>query len=339
MNDDPESNPGEPTSSEIEAGPSQENGGEPLTSTTQVMRWPEPQQPLATLQPSPVEPIITTPPRPPRLIPHIGHFAVFLLLLIPSFVIGYAVVILGVFAGHPHGGFGVLLGRLARMTKEKNLLFAMSMQAAWYGAQWFLTALVFGVWWKTVAGIGFARGIHWNAATAKRWVLILAGIGVATGFLVSVAGNFVPMPKAPPILQDLTESRAGAWFLMAFGVTLAPLTEELAFRGFLLPGLINIFRWLQRNGAIGESAVRYAGIPLCIVLTSIPFALMHAAQVSDSWGPVLLIGCVSIVLCIVRLRADSVACSIIVHAFYNLTLFSGLLIQTDGFRHLDKLKG
>lgn len=332
MNDDPESIPGEP--GDIEPDSLREAGAEPLTSTAQVIHWPAPQDPLATMQP--VEPVIV---RPPRLIPNIGHFAVFLLLLLPAFVIGYIFVMIGVFATAPHGGFGILLGRVTRLTREKNLLFAMSMQAAWYAALWFLTALVFGVWWKTVAGIGFARGIRWNAATARRWFVLLALLGATTGLLVTIAGNFVPMPKAPPILQDLTESRAGAWFLMVFGVTLAPLTEELAFRGFLLPSLINIFRWLQRKDAVSESTVRYAGIPFCIVLTSIPFALMHAAQVSDSWGPVLLIGCVSIVLCVVRLRAESVASSIVVHSFYNLTLFSGLLIQTDGFRHLDKLKG
>lgn len=147
------------------------------------------------------------------------------------------------------------------------------------------------------------------------------------------------MPKAPPILKDLTNSTVGAWMLMAFGITLAPLTEELAFRGFLLPSLVNVFRWLERRGSMSEASVRALGIPIAIVLTSIPFAMVHAEQVSGSWGPLLLIGMVSVVLCIVRLATDSVACSFVVHACYNLTLFSGLLVQTDFFRHLDKLKG
>jgi membrane protease YdiL (CAAX protease family) len=167
---------------------------------------------------------------------------------------------------------------------------------------------------------------------------VLGGLGVITGLAITIAGNFVPMPKAPPILEDLTRSAAGAWALMAFGVTIAPLTEELAFRGFLLPSLINIFRWLERKQIISEDAVRYVGIPLSIILTSIPFALMHSEQVSNSWGPVLLIGCVSILLCVIRLITRSVAAGVLVHACYNLTLFAGLLYQTDWFRHLDKLK-
>jgi membrane protease YdiL (CAAX protease family) len=44
-------------------------------------------------------------------------------------------------------------------------------------------------------------------------------------------------------------------------------------------------------------------------------------------------------LCIVRLALDSLAASMIVHAAYNLTLFAGILVETGGFRHLDKLSG
>jgi membrane protease YdiL (CAAX protease family) len=178
-----------------------------------------------------------------------------------------------------------------------------------------------------------------TSPVAVRWCLLLAGLGLVTGLAITLAGNFLPMPKAPPILEDLTKSAAGAWALTVFGVTLAPLTEELAFRGFLLPSLVNIFRWLERKNIIGDSVVRTIGIPLSIVLTSIPFAFMHAAQVSNSWGPVLLIGLVSVILCIVRLTTDSVAAGVVVHACYNFTLFAGLLYQTDWYRHLDKLKG
>jgi membrane protease YdiL (CAAX protease family) len=51
----------------------------------------------------------------------------------------------------------------------------------------------------------------------------------------------------------------------------------------------------------------------------------------------VLIGLVSLVLCAVRLRLNSLAASTLVHAAYNFTLFAGMLVATDGFRHLDKL--
>ena len=336
MTDDPESLPTNAMPDDPareSAAPDPAPTAEPLHSTAQILSWPTPHDPLAAMQPPQTEIPAPLPPPRPRLIPHIGHFLVFLALIVPAFVGGYLLTILAIFLSDPRGGIGHLFSRLAVLTKSKDLLFAISMQGALYIVLWGLAALVFGLWWH-----GFLRGIQWNASAARRRIILLASAGVATGFLITIAGNFVPMPKTAPILEDITASRAGAWVLMIFGVTLAPLTEELAFRGFLLPSLINAFRWFQRQGSISESGVRLIGVPICIVLTSIPFALMHAEQVSDSWGPVLLIGCVSIILCVVRLQMRSVAAGVLVHAFYNLTLFTGLFIQSDGFRHLDKLK-
>jgi uncharacterized protein len=300
-----------------------ENPETPSMAEAPGYLWHPIERPIPQLE------LVPPPPKPPRLIPNIGHVVVFLLLLIPAFIGGYLIALFSIYAVHPHVRMILLTQEIAR-----NVMYAISMQAASYAVLWALAALVFSLWWDR----SFAKGIHWNLSTAMRNALLLGGLGVISGLVITIAGNFLPMPKAPPILEDLTKSAAGAWTLLIFGVTLAPLTEELAFRGFLLPSLVNIFRWLERRGAVSESLVRYAGVPLAVVLTSIPFALMHAQQVSDSWGPVLLIGCVSIILCIVRLRTDSVAAGVVVHMCYNLTLFSGLLYQTDWFRHLDKLK-
>jgi membrane protease YdiL (CAAX protease family) len=92
-----------------------------------------------------------------------------------------------------------------------------------------------------------------------------------------------------------------------------------------------------RKGDLSMEAAVWFGIPASAVLTSLPFALLHAQQVSHAWGPVLLIGLVSLVLCAVRLRLNSLAASTLVHSAYNFTLFAGILIQTDAFQHLDRL--
>lgn len=294
--------------------------------------WPAAGDPLVSMEPVTDEWQTVAPvaPRRPALIPHLGHTAVFFLLLIPSLVGAYIISFL-IFLTiiRPH----TLHAVMAQIAHEVR--YAIGIQAIWYLVLWALAAMVFAIWWRKP----LTEGIHWNASAAKRWFFQLGLTGVMLGLLVSIAGNFLPMPKAPPILEDLTKSPMGAWMLMIFGISLAPLTEELAFRGFILPSFINTFRWFEQRGSISESAVRSIGVPVSIVLTSIPFALMHAQQVSFSWGPVLLIGVVSIVLCIVRLRNNSVAAGVVVHACYNLTLFMGLLIQTDGFRHLEKLRG
>lgn len=282
--------------------------------------------PIERAAPPPLE-LVSPPPAPrPKLIPNIGHVVVFTVLAFASFIGGFIVVFIALWITHR----GASLPMLAQQAGH-NIVFAIGGQAVGYLLLWGLAALIFSLWWQRP----FTQGIHWNPAIALRWLILYVGLGVVSGLAITIAGNFLPMPKDPAILKDLTTSRSGAWALLAFGVTLAPLTEELAFRGFLLPSLVNVFRWFDSS----EDVMRYIGIPVAIVLTSIPFALMHSAQVSNSWGPVLLIGCVSVILCIVRLRTDSVAAGVVVHACYNLTLFSGLLYQTDWFRHLDKLKG
>jgi membrane protease YdiL (CAAX protease family) len=284
--------------------------------------WPPAHDSLVAMQPPPLPP-------PPRLLPNLGQTIIFGIIAAFTLITGALTTFLSLMAVE-HVSLHTFQ---ARMTH--SVAWAIAAQAVWYVELWAVAALVFALWW----GHSLFKGISWNGVNAGRWFFRLAAVGLATGALITLAGNFVPIPHATPILKDIQASTASAWVLMAFGVTLAPLTEELAFRGFLLPSLINAFRWMQRRRMIGERTVRVLGIPLSIVITSALFAIVHSAQVSHAWGPVLLIGLVSVVLCIVRLRTSSVAAGVVVHASYNFLLFSALLYQTDWFRHLSKLKG
>lgn len=181
------------------------------------------------------------------------------------------------------------------------------------------------------------EGLHWHLRVALKRAGWLVSLGLAGGLCSSMIGNLLPMPKDPPILVDMMHSPTGAWMMLVFGITFAPALEETAFRGFLLPGFVHAFDWLVRKGDISAATRQLVGLPVSVLLTSIPFALMHAPQVSHAWGPLLLIGLISVMLCVVRLSLDSLAASMLVHAAYNLTLFLGILVETDGFRHLSKL--
>ncbi len=73
------------------------------------------------------------------------------------------------------------------------------------------------------------------------------------------------------------------------------------------------------------------------VVTSIGFALLHSDQLAHSLAPLGVLFVVSVVLCLTRLRFQSLAASTLVHSMYNATIFAMLFVGTDGFRHLDKL--
>jgi membrane protease YdiL (CAAX protease family) len=271
-------------------------------------------------------------PPPPPLIPHIGHAILFFVLAIPAFIGGEVLTaVLLRMVLHPAGHASSLRGIALLM--QSDVRFSIPTQAIIYGLLLLFAAPVFSLLWHR----SFAEGIRWNGETAGRRFFWLVALGLALGFGITLLGNYLPMPKNPPIMSEMIKTPLGAWMMLIFGIFIAPPIEELAFRGFLLPALLNVFRWLTRRGDLSKGAADWLGLPVSILLTSAPFALLHAAQVSDSWGPLALIAAVSVVLCIVRLAMNSVAASSVVHAAYNFTLFAGILVETGGFRHLDKL--
>jgi hypothetical protein len=266
----------------------------------------------------------------PRRIPNLWHVLLFFVMALVLLGIGQ---VLGVFLLqlthlYPHRGFDSLF-----MMASDDARASIPIQALSYGLIAAVIFPVFSVLWKEP----FTEGVSWNGQRARTRFLRLAVLGLIAGFSITVIGNYLPMPKDAPITQDMMKSAAGAWMMLVFGLTAAPLLEELAFRGFLLPGLLNSFRWLADRGKISEQAVKWIGVPVSIIVTSIGFACLHSPQVSHAWGPLVLIGLISVALCIVRLTTNSVAAGVIVHSAYNFTLFAGVLYQTAGFRHLERL--
>lgn len=268
----------------------------------------------------------------PRRIPNLGHVVLFFVLALILLGVGQllGVAILQLTHIYPHRSFDSLF-----FLSSTDARASIPIQAFSYGLIALVAIPVFSVLWHEP----FSEGVHWNSIKAQTRFFRLALIGLAAGFGISFFGSFLPMPANPPITQDMMKSAAGAWMMLIFGLTVAPLLEELAFRGFLLPGLVNGFRWFADRGAISEKSVKWVGIPVSILLTSIGFAFMHSPQVSHAWGPLVLIGFISVVLCVVRLMMNSVAAGVVVHAAYNFTLFAGVLYQTAGFRHLERLTG
>src|SRR5208282_3962920 len=145
----------------------------------------------------------------------------------------------------------------------------------------------------------------------------MVGIGVLMlGF--DLLGRFLPMPKTTPFDQFFARP-SDAYLTVAFAVTLGPLMEELFFRGFLYPVIA------RRMGAVWG-----------ILLTALPFGLIHMVQYGYAWGAVLIIFLVGIVLTTVRAVTKSVASSFLTHVGYNGTLMVIAALQTDGFRHMEK---
>jgi len=169
---------------------------------------------------------------------------------------------------------------------------------------------------KRAPGQEFWREIRW------KWPAAWGGY-LAAGVLLSVGlqgfAHILPMPKELPI-DRFFQTKQEAWALAIFGITIAPLMEELFFRGFLYPVL-----------------VRRLGVVVAVVLTAAGFGLIHAPQLGRAWGPVLVIFLVGLTLTITRAVTKSVAPGFLMHVAYNGTISVLIFIGTDGFRHLEKL--
>lgn len=268
------------------------------------------------------------PPPTPRYLPNLLHTVIFFVMALGILLVGgsMTVVVGRLIPAFRHESFATLAGD-ARLT--------IPSQAIQYAALVAVTALFFSALWRQP----FWPAMQWNASAArKRWIWLVL-LGFALGLCTSLIGNYLPMPKEAPILSDMKYTTFGAWLMFLFGTTAAPIVEELAFRGFLLTSLVNAFRSLEASEKLTHQRLVFVGMPVSVLLTTLPFALLHSMQVSHAWAPLFLIGLVSVVLCAVRLRLESLAASTLVHASYNFALFAGLLVASDGFRHLDKLNG
>ncbi len=163
---------------------------------------------------------------------------------------------------------------------------------------------------------GFWQAVGWT--WPPNWRAYL-GAGVALSLGLQAFAHFLPMPKELPIDRFFT-TPAQAWVLTIFGMTLAPLMEELFFRGFLYPVLAR--RW---------------GVGASVLITAVCFGMIHAPQLGRAWGPVLIIFMVGIALTVARAVTKSVAPGFLMHLAYNGTISIALFVATGGFRHLERL--
>lgn len=218
------------------------------------------------------------------------------------------------------GGAGYALARTAPLFQgaspqqiAANPLFFIPVQLAAY-------LLTFGVMAMVVSiksGERFFAAVRWRLPSADEG-LRYALLGIVMAVAVQVLSAFLPFPKSLPMHEYFRELRF-AYAMAAFGLMVAPVAEELFFRGLVFPVL-----------------VRSMGSAAAILLTGVAFALMHSGQLAWSWAPLLVLFGVGIALTVIRFRSGSVAASWIAHVAYNGTLFGMLFYFSDGFRSLGR---
>jgi hypothetical protein len=201
-------------------------------------------------------------------------------------------------------------------TLEKNPLFNVLVQTVWSLVMLvYLSGMIrfrFGApLWSTLRFRSFRVG---RLSTSGTFLLFLLG-----GMLLAVAIGIGSQPIAPkerlPI-QEMFVTREGALLLMAYGLLVAPLVEEVVFRGYFYPVLARSF-----------------GVFLGVVLTGAVFGLIHGQQLGWHWGVTSLLMLVGMVFTLARARTGTVLASYLLHLGYNGLLFIAFFFSTGGFRN------
>jgi membrane protease YdiL (CAAX protease family) len=139
-----------------------------------------------------------------------------------------------------------------------------------------------------------------------------AGTSLAAGALASfgvlAVAAALRMPKLRTPMEKLLDDPAILAAAAILGVTIGPWVEELLFRGLLQPVM-----------------VRAAGVFSGIVLSALPFAVLHGPQYSWSWRHVLLLTCAGSAFGWWRQRTGSTGAAALMHAGYNMILFAGFI--------------
>ncbi len=158
------------------------------------------------------------------------------------------------------------------------------------------------------------KSLGWVHSPFKVSNLVLLGIGLAV--VTVLLGNLLRFPDIRTPFDDLLDDSLSRIAIALFGVTLGPVVEELLFRGFLQPVLVDSM-----------------GVFPGILVTSLLFGGLHLMQNAFIWQSGVLIAFVGFVLGVVRHVSGSTRASAITHISYNSLPFIALLLTGNPVTH------
>jgi membrane protease YdiL (CAAX protease family) len=257
------------------------------------------EQPFESLGLPPVapEPEAAPPPEPERY-PFWGYsdLALFAGMLIASAVAAMTLVSVGLSVLHVQ-----VQSKVAVALAVQSLIYAMAFAAL---------ALLFRVQYQRP----FWRSLGWTGFRVPP--LLVVTCGVLTAFGVAAVSVLLRTPTTSNRITEMLADPKAMLPVAIFGLTLAPLAEELAFRGFLQPLL-----------------VRSLGPVPGVLAAAIPFGLLHFQEYGNSWRHALLISLAGAAFGWMRHRTGSTMASTLMHASYNALEFFAYFTQQKDSAH------
>ncbi|MGC9947190.1 MAG: type II CAAX endopeptidase family protein [Bryobacteraceae bacterium] len=196
------------------------------------------------------------------------------------------------------------MSELIALTHVKQIYVLIPAQVMLYGFLLGTLAVIF----RRYYGRPFWHSLRW--APAGLGAPFVAACGIMAAFAVMVASVAMRTPDIDSPMKALLSDPVSVLFIAVIGTTLAPLCEEIVFRGFLQPLL-----------------VRSLGAAPGILLAAAAFGLMHLQEYGYSWRHALLISTAGAAFGWMRHRTGSTKAAALMHAAYNCVFFLLLAVQ------------
>jgi membrane protease YdiL (CAAX protease family) len=214
--------------------------------------------------------------------------------------------------------------------------YAVTVQLAWFGLMMLFLWVTLGVlrdapFWRTIGWRPLPTSESGADRAGAAWRYVLTGCVLS--LLVMIGGlRFQPREKVP--IQELLKDRTGAILVMGLAVLVAPLVEEVLFRGYLYPFLAGKFSRLAEIFGSAPAGAQRFGVGAGILVTGVFFGMLHGMQLGWTWGLVTMLILVGVVLTYIRARSGTVVASYLLHLGYNATIAILTVALTRGLRSL-----
>ena len=196
---------------------------------------------------------------------------------------------------------------------EFNAFFAIPVQLVYY-------ALLLLLLYALVRG---RRGVpFWSGLALRPLPAAQAGsalfAGVVLALVIQSANLLVPPPQELPF-DRLFSSRAAVWLIIGASLLVAPLVEELVFRGYIYTVIEGVW-----------------GVAVAVLASGLLFGAIHFPQLHPGYFQMGLLCVVGIVFSWARARTGTLLASVLLHFGYNATL-SAAFLASEQFRKLASL--
>ena len=142
------------------------------------------------------------------------------------------------------------------------------------------------------------QSLGWRRAGINPLLMIFGGILLA--FLISLGASALHTPKIPTPFDQLTGSPVELTIFGIMAIVIAPIFEELFFRGFIQPLLSRTF-----------------GVIAGVLLTAVLFGSLHLMEYAWAWQYALFISLAGAVFGWLRARTNSIIPSTVMHGAFN----------------------